>query len=171
MAAQDGCVRVQRHDGTVTFRVEGWGTMKQSLPFRRVAERCLADGAAALHIDLRACTYLDSTFLGTLLAVKRAADRQRQGTFALVAPSAQCAGLLRQMALDRLFPVVPADECADTWVDVTAAGDDVAAVKGNVVDAHQQLAELPGPAGEKFRAVVHCLEQAAEAERGQGPSK
>jgi anti-anti-sigma regulatory factor len=84
MAATQGCIRVRQQDRTVYFQVEGWGTMQRSLSFRFFAERCLAQGAAALRVDLRHCTYLGSTFLGMLIGLKRAASSLGQDSFALV---------------------------------------------------------------------------------------
>src|SRR5262245_5562772 len=67
MATPEGTVRVQQQDKRVWVQVTGWGRMQQALPLRRFAEQCLAQGADSIRIDLRQCTYLDSTFLGTLL--------------------------------------------------------------------------------------------------------
>ena len=160
MAAPQGSVRVHRHDQTLTFRVEGWGTMAHSLPLRRFAEQNLAEGVSAIRVDLRHCIYMDSTFLGTLLFLKRAVDRRGQGEFALLSPSPECRRLFQQMGLDTIYPVVTAEEpAADTWTELTGGTEDVPALQHNVVQAHQELAGLPGPSGEAFRAVVRCLER------------
>jgi hypothetical protein len=56
--------------------------------------------------------------------------------------------------------VVTAEEpAADTWTELTGGTEDVPAFQHNVVQAHQELAGLPGPSGEAFRAVVRCLER------------
>src|SRR4051794_12764395 len=116
MAAPQGKVRERRDDRTLTFQVEGWGTMPHSLPPRRLAEQRLAGGVTAIRVDLRHCTYMDSTFMGTLLFLKRAVDRRGQGEFALLSPSPECGKLFRQMGLDAVYPVVTAEEPApDTW--------------------------------------------------------
>jgi anti-anti-sigma factor len=160
MAAQQGTVRVHRHDRTLTFQVEGWGTMAHSLPLRRFAEQSLAAGVTAIRVDLRRCKYMDSTFLGTLLFLKRAAERRCQGDFALLSPSPECGRLFQQMGLDTVYPVVAAEEpAADAWTELTGGTEDVPAFQRNVVQAHQELADLPGPAGEPFRAVMRCLER------------
>ena len=168
MAAPQGTLRVHEHGRTVTFRVEGRGTMAQSLPLRRFAEQRLAAGADSLRVDLRDCAYMDSTFLGTLLCLKGAAERRGRGDFALVEPSPPCSRLLRQMGLDEVFPVVAGDVPAGTaWADLPGAAEDVPALKGNVEQAHRELARLDGPAAEAFRAVVRCLDK--ESQPGKGP--
>src|SRR5262245_54518955 len=102
MATAQGIVRFQQQDHTVTFRVEGRGTMNQSLPMRRCAERCLENGINSVRIDLRDCTYMDSTFLGTLLTLKKFLA-QRQGEMILIAPSPSCCRILQQMGLTEVL--------------------------------------------------------------------
>src|SRR5438874_2601419 len=54
---ENGCV----------IRIEGRGTMKESPAASGLANRTLSgDSSAVVVIDLSACTYLDSTFLGCL---------------------------------------------------------------------------------------------------------
>src|SRR4051812_29955311 len=107
MSAPLGTLRVGRQAGTVLFQVEGVARMPQGLALRRAAEPCLAEGSP-VRIDLRRCTYMDSTFVGTLLVLRRAAGCG--GDLALVAPSTPCRDLLRQMGLDRVLSVVTTDE-------------------------------------------------------------
>jgi anti-anti-sigma factor len=168
MTAPHDIVRVHQHDQTITFRVEERARMAQGLAVRRFAERGLAGGVTALRVDLRHCTFMDSTFLGTLLYLKRAIDRRGQGEFALVCPSPQCRGLLQQMGVADLFPVVPAEEpAALDWTELTCSAADAEAFRRNVVQAHQELASLPGPAGEPFREVARCLAQDLEAHQAR----
>src|SRR4051812_24313726 len=57
---ENGCV----------IRVEGRGTMKESPAASGLANRTLAgDASAVVVIDLSACTYLDSTFLGCITSL------------------------------------------------------------------------------------------------------
>jgi anti-anti-sigma regulatory factor len=167
MAAPKSILRVHQHEQALTFQVDGWGTMAQSLPIRRYAEQAIARGLTALRLDLRRCTYMDSTFLGTLLFLKRAIERQNQGKFTLISPSPQCGELLHSMKVDDVFCTVTADEpAADAWMELTCDGMDVPTAKRNVVQAHEELANLAGPAGEPFRAVVRCLAETPKAKPG-----
>ncbi len=157
MAAQ-GILRMRRHEQAVIFQVEGRATMHHSLPLRRVAEQALADGVTALRVDLQLCTYMDSTFLGTLLFLQRAVDRAGSADFALVGPSLPCQQLIQQMGLEDVYPVLsegPPDAVA--WTVVPTQQDDAGAFNRNVVRAHQELANVPGPAGACFRPVAECL--------------
>jgi anti-anti-sigma factor len=164
MAAPQGTVRYHRQDQAVTFRVEGRGTMTQSLPLRHCAERLIAAGASLVRVDLRDCVYMDSTFLGTLLTLKKAVERQA-GRFTLVMPSVACARILQQMGVDDVLPAELAElNPATEWLDIPAE-DDPASFRRNVTQAHEELARLPGQAGEQFKSVMRCIEQAAKPDK------
>lgn len=157
-------LRVQERGRLARLRVEGRATMAESPAVRRFGEQCLERGVAELRIDLSHCPYMDSTFLGTLLYLKRALDRAAQTEFLLVAPSSECCRLFQQMGLSPLFAVLNAEEAnEESWVQLTGEEDDVGLFKHNVVQAHQELANLPGRAGEQFRAAAGSLAAELEA--------
>jgi anti-anti-sigma factor len=158
MATAQGTVRTYQQDNTLTFRVEGRGTMTQSLPLRRCAERALETGVTRVLVDLRDCNYMDSTFLGTLLTLKKTLEKRPEGKFVLLAPSAACARILQQMGLTEMLPT-EADEppLEAVWTELMCEVEDVNSLKSNIAQAHQELASLPGPAGEQFQAVMRCL--------------
>lgn len=159
MAPSPAVLRVCRHDADLTLQLEGRATMHGRLPIRRVAEQALAAGARRVRVDLRRCLAMDSTVIGTLIYLARAAG-QHGVEFALISPSPACRETLAQMGLDPLFPVETADELpAAAWTDVSADRDELAVFQRDVVQAHQTLAALPGPAGETFRAVAECLKR------------
>ena len=175
--ANDGEVlRILRHqDHTLVCQIKGRGSMRQAPAFRRVVEQLLASGAAVLQIDLRYCTYLDSTFLGTLVYFKRAIGQRPAGRFEIVSPSSQCCKLLCQMGLNKVFPIVTAEEPASDsgWTDLTEEQWGGSAFQKTLVEAHQELARLPGAGGQAFRDVAARLTEAWEAEQrrqvqGQG---
>jgi anti-anti-sigma regulatory factor len=160
MSTPQGIVHFLRDGQTLDVQVEGWGTMPQSLPIRRLAERCFADGVAVLRMDLRRCTYMDSTFLGTLLFLKRAIDRRGQGQFALISPSCQCRQLLQQMGLENVYLVIEEEPRDGPWMALPAGEVDANGCRHNVVEAHQELATLHGQAGAIFREVARGMTQA-----------
>ncbi len=171
MAAPQGIVRVRQQDQTATFKVEGRATMIQSLPLRRHAERCLAAGARSLRIDLRDCAYMDSTFLGTLLTLQVLASKREKGELTLISPSPSCGKLLQQMGLHTVFRTEPADEApGGTWTELATGMEDLTSFKRNVAEAHEELASLPGQAGEQFRQVARCLAQADAVKPPTPPS-
>jgi anti-anti-sigma factor len=137
--------------------------MNLGFALRRFGEEGMRQGGSRLLVDLSRCAYMDSTFLGTLLLLKRNIERQPAGRFGLVAPSRECQQLLDQMGLDDVFPVATEEElAADCWTALSAELDDPEAFQLNVVDAHFELASLPGRAGEPFKKVARFLAQDME---------
>jgi anti-anti-sigma factor len=164
MAAPQGIIRAQYGEHQMLFRVEGWAQMDLGLALRRAGEKGIAQGATTLLVDLRQCVYMDSTFLGTLLLLKRALARRPGGRLALIAPSPECCDLLEQMGLKDLFPLGTEEElAAGDWTALSTDLDDIKAFKCNVAQAHIELASLPGPAGETFKKVARLLEKDVEA--------
>ena len=160
MSAPAAVVRFHQEAQTATFKVDGRATMHQSTPVRRQAEACLAAGVLRIHVDLRDCLYMDSTFLGTLLFLNKQLT-ERQGRFSLIAPSAACTKLLRQMGLDDyLREHEDAVSPADGWRELPAGATDAPSMRRTVEDAHQELAGLPGEAGAQFEEVMRCLNRA-----------
>lgn len=171
MTGPPGILRVHQDNQALLFQIEGEATMLHSVPLRRYAEQALTHGITTLQIDLHLCTYMDSTFLGTLLLLKRAVDQRGLGAFALTCLSPQCQRLLRQMGLDRFYSIVTTAELpTEAWTELTENGADCSSLQHTVVQAHQELADLPGPAGKPFREVMQCLSKDLERRQsGQEP--
>jgi hypothetical protein len=111
-----------------------------------------------LWLDLRRCCHMDSTFIGTLLFLKRAADRRGPGRFAVVSPSPECGRIMEQIGVAAVLPILTTAEPPDqAWTVLPEDTHDMQAFQQCVVKAHQELADLGGAAGEPFRAVARCL--------------
>jgi len=156
-AKQQGIVRVHQEDHVITIQVLGWGNMNQSMPVRKLAEQMLAGGGATLRVDLRHCTYIDSTFLGTLLHMRRLSHRDNC-ELVLVSPSAQCCRILQQMGVEECLPSVVAEELEESaWTELPSEADSVETFNRNVIEAHRELANLDSDAGKSMRSVAQCL--------------
>lgn len=149
-------ILVYEGDDTVVFRVVGRGTMCHCVALRSRAEQSLGRGVRRLLVDLRECTYFDSTFLGTLLMLKRAATERGGTEFGLVDPSDACRRLLAQMQMDRYFPQVET-VCESKEGSELCTDYDSSAFKWAIVCAHQELASLGSPEGESFRPLAERL--------------
>lgn len=168
MSATDCTLRVCRQGQAVTFQVAGHARIPQALVLRKAGEQAIADGAAALQIDLHDCGYMDSTFIGTLLFLRGRSDRPVNHAVILMAPSPHCRQTLHQMGLDTIFAIHATEpglpqEC---WTELPCGSDITDACKHRIFEAHRELAGLGGPVGTKFRDVVSCLgPNAAEHKR------
>lgn len=156
-------LRVHRDPSRLTFLVAGRATMEHSMPLRRLAEQALADGCQELRVDLRNCLYMDSTFIGTLVLLRKSVGAE--GRFTLVCPSTACEKVLEAMTLDRLFVIDGADVSSSaSWDEATPCPDDLSKLKYNVVQSHQELAALNGPAAGRCRAVAEMMQKELEQE-------
>lgn len=158
MATSIGTIRYNRSGAVATFHVNGRGVMQHGLPLRHKAETLIEEGVTHLRVDLRDCTYMDSTFLGTLLTIRKRLDARGGGEMTLLAPSTACARIIKEMGLADHIPASqqPHDEAAD-WHELTLDSGDAGQFRRNIAQAHEELAALPGPVGEQFQAVVRCL--------------
>ena len=162
-----GNVYACRFEGRVFVRVLGRAQADQCPALRRFCEAALAGMCSEVHVDLQGCAHFDSTFLGTLLHLRKCLQRGANQSVTLVRPSAECQELLQRMGAARLFPVAddaPPEDDAD-WVPLTEeeAGRGSMAFKRNVVEAHQELAEVEGPLGERYRMIAELAAQELEA--------
>lgn len=148
-----------RIGSTTAVRVCGRATFPIAPAARRFVEDCLSQGAPEVQLDLADCSHIDSTFLGTLLALKRLADRRRPPCRLTVRGlSLPCRQVLRQAGLDQLFPSAEGAPATCEWTPVPAQRGATGELQEQMVVAHQALAQLPGPAGEQFRPIAARLE-------------
>src|SRR6202012_6297014 len=62
-------VQVARRDKDVYVQVIGRGSFQNASHVKNFCEETLKGGAENFLVDLKDCTYLDSTFLGTLAGI------------------------------------------------------------------------------------------------------
>ncbi len=118
---------------------------------------------ARIRCDLSACTYLDSTMLGSLVGL----HQRLPGRFALIAPHEAAREHLQSTRLIHLFVVeeeAPPATGPATQLDLAALDSD--AFGREILAAHRRLAEIAGPQQAAFRAVVERM----AAEIGESPA-
>ena len=149
-------IRAHDEPALLTLVVDGPATMTESPAVSEAAGERLRRGVRSLRLDLRDCTTLDSTFTGTLLSLKRELE-DAGGTLTLVSPSAKVVDLLHEMGLEDFYAIEHADRVGGTWTDVPLARPGAERLSRMILDAHEQLARIPGAAETAFRTVVEEL--------------
>ncbi|MCA9185500.1 MAG: STAS domain-containing protein, partial [Planctomycetales bacterium] len=152
-------------ENEVIVRIVGRGTMHESACVRAFIEDCL-DNDASVLLDLNACNYLDSTFLGCLIALHRLGKRHENIAFRVCADHATCQRLLSTSTLTRLLNIVP--QCPSMSTDEVCVAAEVPepdALGRHVMQCHRLLADLGGEHAEQFRAIANRLELELEHSR------
>lgn len=156
-----------RQGQSVLVRVEGRGEADLCPALRSFCEQALGGSCTDVLIDLGECVYFDSTFLGTLLHLRKCPGRDARSPVILARPSAKCRELLQRMGVTRLFSVVDElpDESDADWVPLSelCEGRGSLAFRRNVVDAHQELANVDGPLGERYRMIAELAARDLQA--------
>jgi anti-anti-sigma factor len=120
--------------------------------------------APAVYADLSRCDYMDSTFIGLLVAVDKRLRKTFGGRLHLLRPSAACREILAQVGLESYLQI------EDGPVDLPARMEEVAAVKERpgadfILSAHEALMETSEEARKKFGLLKEMLERKLRKEK------
>jgi anti-anti-sigma factor len=140
-------------------RVEGQGTMHESPTARDVAVRALESGATVV-IDLSACTYLDSTFLGCLMELFRRFGRSQPPRYFMFGTNDAIKKVLGPTHIDRLIPQLPEPPAVrGEWVEVKSQTLEKRQQLRHVLDCHRALAGVEGPMKGAFARIAEQIEK------------
>jgi len=145
-------------------KVVGRGSFQNSGCLKAFYLQLLKDGVTRFVIDLGACTYLDSTFLGILLGLGLKLRESGRGLLNILNASSRNLELLRNLGLDRLIQVsggsLPGDgpgPAAKTALLPEGNGNGTGAVNlGGVKE--ENLEEMPCPVPSRAEAAPTILE-------------
>ena len=138
-------------------RLIGPATFTAAPTLLEFVDRVLENGACEISLDLGACSWMDSTFAGTLVSLSKKGNRDRPVRLRLHNLSKSCLDGLARMNLDKLFSIVAvgAPDRAD-W-EVVEGGDvpktELAEV---VIRAHEELGSAD-PGNEKFGRIADAM--------------
>ena len=118
----------------------------------------------AVFVDLSQCRYMDSTFIGLLVAMDKRLQKGAGRRLHILHPSEECLDLLRQIGLmDYLLiedlAVAPPDGMAEVSSDNLKPGAEF------VLRAHEALMETSEEARRKFGLLKEMLERKLKAEK------
>jgi anti-anti-sigma regulatory factor len=146
------------------IKVVGRGSFQNSGCLKAFYQQLLKEGTHRFMVDLGACTYLDSTFLGILLGLGKTLKEAGNGLLHILNASPRNLELLKNLGLDRLMKI-------DT---VTAPGNGVAGnqleevvcpvptreeAAPTILEAHEALMEFDARNIPKFKDVVEFLRE------------
>lgn len=140
----------------VHLAVRGRGIWTHSEAFRRLAHAA-HDAGKRLDVDLEACTYLDSAFLGTLHEVVASAAPDRTS---IHRPGEGVRSLFAELGLERVIAAV-VDRPADPPSAPTPVLQDPPERESQerLLRAHEVLCELSDENRERFAGLVQALRE------------
>jgi anti-anti-sigma regulatory factor len=176
--SHNGTSAIHVAQGSAGFlvRVEGWGTMRESPLLQEFAWECLDGNASPLVVDLSACEYLDSTFLGCLVGLHRHFGRGSSPRFVVAAGPQQRQRLLAPLQLHRVLKLIDeAPQPSGDWLALcTGRGppaSDPKQLGQHLLECHRRLAELGGTNEVVFSPIVEQLARdlREDERRGDAP--
>lgn len=96
---------------TRIIAVQGQLVVTNRDAFKAAVQRALSDGAARIIVDCAAATFIDSSGLGALVSLSRAAAEQG-ASLHLAALSPELLSLLEMTRLDTLLSICPSVDAA-----------------------------------------------------------
>jgi anti-anti-sigma factor len=121
----------------------------------------------AVYVDLSECRYLDSTFIGLLVAVDKKLHRGSGGRLHVLSPSPESRDILSQIGLMDFFLVEDGGPAAPAGMRELAPSGEKPGAEF-VLKAHEALMETSEEARKKFGLLKEVLEKKL---RRQDPSK
>lgn len=149
-----GRLHVAHVESASLFRIEGHGTARESVAFYSRAVKDLANESCRLTLDLSACDYLDSTFIGCLFELYKQFAHDAPDRFVLAGTSDHCRSLLGQTQLHKLLRLVEAAPDTKGFEEVSCDSIAPAAFGRHVMESHTRLAEIEGPQQSVFRGIA-----------------
>jgi len=150
------------------YFVRAVGSIRASLCYP-LRERLLArleetSDIPAVYVDLSGCTYMDSTFIGLLVAVDRRVRNGSGGRLHVLNPSVPCTELLGQIGLLDILLVEPEGGPSFPPLDALEKPAGRPATEF-VLEAHQELMETSEEARRKFALLRDQLERKLKSEK------
>jgi anti-sigma B factor antagonist len=145
-------------------KVVGRGSFQNSSCFKAFYQKLLKDRVSRFVVDLGACTYLDSTFLGILLGLALKLKEAGEGRLHILNASQRNLELLRNLGLDRLI-IIDSQNVEMNGVmekpleEVKCSEPSRTEAAPTILEAHKNLMEFDARNISKFKDVVEFLRE------------
>ena len=138
------------------------GSIRASLcyPLREALLAQLEQAAdiPAVYVDLSECRYMDSTFIGLLVAIDKKLQRGSGGRLHILRPTVECQDILEQIGLKGFLLVEERDmQAPETMAVLTPNAEKPGAEF--ILRTHEALMETSEEARKKFTLLKETLER------------
>ncbi len=148
------------------LEVAGRATMHDSHALRAFLGSTVPEVGLDLYIDLSECSFLDSTFLGHILALHKQLELGAvNSSLVLLRPSEAVMHTLTESGLVEVLSI--GEVCPQRigeFISLDLKNTDADSFARHVLECHQRLAEVPGPNQEVFKEVVRYMLDELDAE-------
>lgn len=163
--SRSSSLKLARNSSACVFRIEGRGTIRESKAFQTLAEDILETDDGLVTLDLSACHYLDSTFLGSIAILHKRFGQAKAPRFVVHAARSQCRSLFGPTHLDTVVSIVEQlPDATGDFEEVEIREDAAPSLGRHVMRCHQKLAEIDSPHQKKFAAIAQRLEDELSGE-------
>lgn len=146
---------------TAWVKITGRGTFQNSHPIKKWLIEKIEGGCKHIFIDLSECTSMDSTFMGivTGLSIRMRGLEREPVTLTNVSPHNM--RLLETLGLDKFLDLKDKYEIDTSlaWELLPIELLDKLSITRHMLDAHEQLIDTGGIAGEQFKNVRKLLKE------------
>ena len=146
-------ILVARNADLGFIKVVGRGSFQNSSCLKAFYLQLLKDGVRRFYIDLDACTYLDSTFLGILLGLGLKLREVGNGLLKIINANPRNLELLKNLGLDRLINI-EGETSSGKEAKLASNGSSAKAA----LIAEDQLTEMACPVPTRAQAAPTILE-------------
>ena len=146
-------------NGTVLIRIEGKGTHLNSHLLKQYVLQCLEEKHAIFQIDLSHCTYMDSTFLGTLAGLGSKIKERSLPPMKLLNITDRVLGMLQSLGIDHFFEVIHQPTTDMPLKGLQAKEPSKEEKARQMLEAHEKLVSISGANEVKFYDVIELLRQ------------
>lgn len=165
LKAREGCIEVGSDGNTLLLRVCGRGTFSNCQAIQKYISKMVEEGFSDVVVDSSECSYMDSSFLGTLtgIAIRLRKLFKKKLEVANIDPKVK--ETVCTIGLNHIFNLSERDDLGKipvTQLVIATAGKKELAEQ--MLHAHNLLMELSSENKERFQHVKELLEQELAAE-------
>lgn len=158
-------ILVARDQAHAYIRVVGRGSFQNAGLVKNFYTEMLAAGIEQFFLDLEGCTYLDSTFLGTLTGLGVQLREKKQNKLNIYNCNSRNADLFQNLGLERLFEIStrpatePLPEASEPLQPLPPTRDNAGEI---MLEAHESLMKWDPRNVAEFKDVVAFLKEDLE---------
>lgn len=157
----------------VWIKVEGKGSFQNSQGMKDFSREMMNRGHREFVLDLKNCTVMDSTFMGTLAGMGLRLRELGQGNLHVINSNERNTDLLQNLGLDHLFELDSSDVEKNYYPNGVEALTSNAFSKSNtaetMLEAHEALVEAAPENEARFKDVLEYLKTDLHVSAGAEP--